>query len=75
MGKTTFLRELARLLSSGSSRVVVIVDKSMEIAGTGIVPHDAIGNARVLTVERPELQVGSLADEGGVPWAEGALTI
>jgi stage III sporulation protein SpoIIIAA len=28
----------------------------MEICGTGVVPHEAIGNARVLTVERPELQ-------------------
>ena len=42
--------ELARLLSKGNQRIVVIVDKSMEIAGTGVVPHDAIGNARVLTV-------------------------
>ena len=33
VGKTTVLRELSRLLSAGSSRVVVIVDKSMEIAG------------------------------------------
>ena len=56
VGKTTVLRELARLLSTGTSRVVVIVDKSMEIAGTGIVPHDAIGNARVLTVEKQEDQ-------------------
>ena len=56
VGKTTVLRELARLLSAGSSRVVVIVDKSMEIAGTGLVPHDAIGHARVLTVEKQEDQ-------------------
>ena len=56
VGKTTVLRELARLLSAGSSRVVVIVDKSMEVAGTSVVPHLAIGNARVLTVERPEEQ-------------------
>ena len=56
VGKTTVLREVSRLLSAGDSRVVVIVDKSMEIAGTGVVPHDAIGNARVLTVEKPEDQ-------------------
>lgn len=55
-GKTTVLRELARLLSRGNSRVVVIVDKSLEIAGTGTVPHEAIGDARVLTVERPQDQ-------------------
>ena len=47
----------ARLLSYGNARVVVIVDKSMEIAGSGVVPHAAIGHARVLTVERPEDQV------------------
>ena len=55
-GKTTVLRELARLLSLGCKRVVVVVDKSMEIAGTGLVPHPAIGNARVLTVETPSAQ-------------------
>tara|TARA_B110001452_G_C15222566_1_gene423803 strand:+ start:156 stop:1850 length:1695 start_codon:yes stop_codon:yes gene_type:complete len=56
VGKTTVLRELARLLSSGDRRVVVVVDKSLEIAGTGVVPHKAIGNARVLTVDDPEHQ-------------------
>ena len=50
------LRELSRLLSLGNKRVVVVVDKSMEIAGTGLVPHPAIGNARVLTVETPSAQ-------------------
>jgi stage III sporulation protein SpoIIIAA len=55
-GKTTALRELARLLSAGNSRVVVVVDKSMEIAGTGVVPHPCIGNARVLTVDDPAKQ-------------------
>ena len=55
-GKTTVLRELARLLSLGRRRVVVIVDKSMEIAGTGIKPHAAIGHARVLTCHTPSEQ-------------------
>ena len=55
-GKTTVLRELARLLSSRDDCVVVVVDKSLEIAGTGVVPHGAIGNARVLTVEHPSAQ-------------------
>ena len=50
VGKTTVLRELARLLADGNRRVVVVVDKSLEIAGTGVVPHAAIGHARVLTV-------------------------
>ena len=44
------LRELARLLSLSNNRVVVVVDKSMEIAGTGVVPHTAIGNANSLLV-------------------------
>ena len=56
VGKTTVLRELARLLSQGDERVVVVVDKSLEIAGTGVVPHEAIANARVLTVENPSDQ-------------------
>ena len=56
VGKTTVLRELARLLSTGDERVVVIVDKSLEIAGTGVVPHPAIHNARVLTVDHPSHQ-------------------
>lgn len=51
VGKTTVLRELARLLSLGDERVVVVVDKSLEIAGPAIVPHEAIGNARVLSVD------------------------
>ena len=56
VGKTTVLRELARLLSQGDERVVVVVDKSLEIAGTGVIPHEAIANARVLTVENPSDQ-------------------
>ena len=56
VGKTTVLRELARLLSLGDERVVVVVDKSLEIAGTGVVPHEAICNSRVLTVENPSQQ-------------------
>ena len=44
----------ARVVERGEvlERVVVIVDKSMEVAGTGGVPHRAIGHSRVLTVER-----------------------
>jgi nucleoside-triphosphatase THEP1 len=56
VGKTTALRELARLLSLSDKLVVVIVDKSLEIAGTAQVPHAAIGNARVLTAESPQHQ-------------------
>ena len=56
VGKTSVLRELSRLLSSDDEHTVVIVDKSHEITGTGVVPHRAIGEARVLTVEKPSEQ-------------------
>ena len=52
VGKTTVLREIARVLSGGCNRVVVIVDKSLEIGGTGAIPHRAIGNARVIQVDQ-----------------------
>ena len=41
-GKTTVLRELARLLAEDRSRVVAVVDKSLEIAGSGDIPHDSV---------------------------------
>jgi len=51
VGKTTVLRELARLLASDDGTIVCIVDKTLEICGTDSVPVErAIGNARVLTV-------------------------
>eukprot|EP00505_MAST-04D_sp_SCG-Rhode-Island_P000199 Stramenopile-MAST_4_protein_199 len=56
-GKTTVLRELARLLSlESTNKVVVVVDKSLEIAGPSTVPHHAVGNARVLQVSTPKDQ-------------------
>ena len=54
VGKTTVLRELARLLSMGQDRVVCVVDKSLEIGGSGEVPHPAIGNCRRLTMKDPK---------------------
>jgi len=62
VGKTTVLRELSRLLSSEKNergrrkRIVAVVDKSLEIAGSGNVPHTSIGPCRVLQVESPENQ-------------------
>eukprot|EP00960_Hanusia_phi_P036974 752630-Hanusia_phi.AAC.1 len=50
-GKTTCLREFARRLSEDKNQIVVVVDKTCEIGGDGIVPHPAIGNARWLPVE------------------------
>ncbi|MGA9533878.1 MAG: R3H domain-containing nucleic acid-binding protein [Anaerolineales bacterium] len=54
VGKTTMLREAARILAE--DRRVVIVDTSNEIAGDGDVPHPAIGRARRMQVREPSLQ-------------------
>ena len=54
IGKTTMLREAARILAE--ERRVVIVDTSNEIAGDGDVPHHAIGRARRMQVRKPSLQ-------------------
>jgi len=56
IGKTTMLREVARVLADDGERRVVIVDTSNEIAGDGDVPHPAIGHARRMQVPRTELQ-------------------
>ncbi|MFQ5921752.1 MAG: AAA family ATPase, partial [Anaerolineales bacterium] len=54
VGKTTMLREVARILAD--EKRVVIVDTSNEIAGDGDVPHPAIGRARRMQVRKPSLQ-------------------
>lgn len=54
VGKTTLLREAARILAV--TKRVVIVDTSNEIAGDGDVPHSAIGRARRMQVADPSLQ-------------------
>jgi nucleoside-triphosphatase THEP1 len=54
VGKTTLLREAARILAE--SKRVVIVDTSNEIAGDGDIPHPAIGRARRMQVADPSLQ-------------------
>lgn len=56
VGKTTALREIARVLASELDKRVVIIDTSNEIAGDGDIPHPAIGRARRMQVARPELQ-------------------
>lgn len=50
VGKTTVLRDMARVLSTEIDRKVMIIDASCEIAGYGLVPHAAIGKARRLQV-------------------------
>lgn len=56
VGKTTALREVARILADELHKRVVIIDTSNEIAGDGDIPHPAIGRARRMQVARPELQ-------------------
>ena len=56
VGKTTALREIARVLADDLNKRVVIIDTSNEIAGDGDIPHPAIGRARRMQVSRPELQ-------------------
>ncbi len=54
VGKTTILRESARVLSE--QKRVVIVDTSNEIGGDGDIPHPAIGKSRRMQVQTPALQ-------------------
>ena len=56
VGKTTALREIARVLADDLGKRVVVIDTSNEIAGDGDIPHPAIGRARRMQVARPELQ-------------------
>ena len=56
VGKTTLLREAARVLADEFSKRVVVVDTSNEIAGDGDIPHPGIGGARRMQVPHPELQ-------------------
>jgi len=56
IGKTTKLREAARVLSTEFDRRVVVVDTSNEIAGDGDIPHPGIGRARRMQVSSPDLQ-------------------
>ncbi|OJX40554.1 MAG: AAA family ATPase [Chloroflexi bacterium 44-23] len=54
IGKTTLLREAARILAT--KKRVIIVDTSNEIGGDGDVPHPAVGMARRMQVAQPSLQ-------------------
>ncbi len=56
IGKTTMLREAARVLADDMGKRVVVVDTSNEIAGDGDIPHPAIGKARRMQVRTPALQ-------------------
>src|ERR1700682_5435524 len=56
IGKTTMLRECARVLSDECGKRVVIVDTSHEIAGGGDIAHPGIGRSRRMQVRTPALQ-------------------
>ncbi len=56
VGKTTMLREVARVLAEEIGKRVIIVDTSNEIAGDGDIPHPAIGHARRMQVTTPTKQ-------------------
>jgi stage III sporulation protein SpoIIIAA len=56
IGKTTMLREAARVLADELDKRVVVVDTSNEIAGDGDIPHPGIGRARRMQVRTPEHQ-------------------
>jgi len=56
VGKTTMLREVARVLADDFKRRVIVIDTSNEIAGDGDIPHPAIGHARRMQVATPAEQ-------------------
>ncbi|MDW8107242.1 MAG: R3H domain-containing nucleic acid-binding protein [Armatimonadota bacterium] len=56
VGKTTRLREIARVLADEYDKRVIVVDTSNEIAGDGDIPHPGIGFARRMQVPEPSLQ-------------------
>ena len=56
VGKTTMLREVARVLADDAHKRVVVVDTSNEIGGDGDIPHPGIGRARRMQVPSPVQQ-------------------
>ena len=60
VGKTTMLREVARVLAD--KKRVIVVDTSNEIGGDGDIPHPAIGRARRMQVKTPVMQHGVMIE-------------
>jgi len=56
LGKTTMIREIARILSEEIEKRVIIIDTSNEIAGDSDISHEGIGRARRMQVSKTELQ-------------------
>jgi len=56
VGKTTIIREIARVLADEMEKRVIVIDTSNEIAGDSDIPHSGIGRARRMQVAKTELQ-------------------
>uniref|UniRef100_UPI0030027CF8 ycf45 n=1 Tax=Cocconeiopsis kantsiensis TaxID=3082010 RepID=UPI0030027CF8 len=56
VGKTTIIREIARVLADELEKRVIIIDTSNEIAGDSDIPHSGIGRARRMQVAKTEYQ-------------------
>lgn len=56
VGKTTIIREIARVFADEMEKRVIIIDTSNEIAGDSDIPHSGIGRARRMQVAKAELQ-------------------
>ena len=56
VGKTTIIREIARVLADEMEKRVIVIDTSNEIAGESDIPHSGIGRARRMQVAKTELQ-------------------
>ena len=61
-GKTTILRDAARLLDASAAENVCVVDTSNEIAGDGRIPHECIGHARRMMVKSLEAQASVMIE-------------
>jgi stage III sporulation protein SpoIIIAA len=56
VGKTTIIREIARILADEMQKRVIIIDTANEIAGDSDIPHSGIGRARRMQVAKTEFQ-------------------
>ncbi len=56
VGKTTIIREVARVLADEMEKRVIIIDTANEIAGDSDIPHPGIGRARRMQVAKTEFQ-------------------
>merc|ERR1712115_339624 len=62
VGKTTIIREIARVLSDEMEKRVIVIDTSNEIAGDSDIPHSGIGRSRRMQVPKTELQYKTMLE-------------